>query len=112
MTEATPEPDLAQASYIAADDPVQGSGSMSAAVAAGATPAEMEESAGGIGGGAGGIGGGAGGIGGGAGGVTNRFAEDNETQVPIVKSDKERVGRNDPCWCGSGKKYKFCHGAN
>jgi uncharacterized protein YecA (UPF0149 family) len=21
-----------------------------------------------------------------------------------------RVGRNDPCPCGSGKKYKFCHG--
>ena len=77
---------------------------MSAAFAAGATPAEMEESAGGIGGGAGG--------GGGAAGVTNRFADGNETQAPIVKSDKEKVGRNDPCWCGSGKKYKFCHGAN
>ena len=23
----------------------------------------------------------------------------------------EKVGRNDPCWCGSGKKFKFCHGA-
>ncbi len=21
-----------------------------------------------------------------------------------------RIGRNDPCWCGSGKKYKHCHG--
>ncbi|HET6649714.1 MAG TPA: SEC-C metal-binding domain-containing protein [Candidatus Limnocylindria bacterium] len=21
------------------------------------------------------------------------------------------MGRNDPCWCGSGKKYKRCHGA-
>jgi uncharacterized protein YecA (UPF0149 family) len=20
-----------------------------------------------------------------------------------------RWGRNDPCWCGSGKKYKLCH---
>ncbi|PIU99509.1 MAG: hypothetical protein COY22_01195 [Candidatus Tagabacteria bacterium CG_4_10_14_0_2_um_filter_40_13] len=20
------------------------------------------------------------------------------------------MGRNDPCWCGSGKKYKRCHG--
>lgn len=20
-----------------------------------------------------------------------------------------RIGRNDPCWCGSGNKYKFCH---
>jgi preprotein translocase subunit SecA len=25
--------------------------------------------------------------------------------------DSERIGRNDPCWCGSGKKYKKCHGA-
>jgi preprotein translocase subunit SecA len=21
-----------------------------------------------------------------------------------------KLGRNDPCWCGSGKKYKKCHG--
>lgn len=28
-----------------------------------------------------------------------------------AKSDK-KVGRNDPCPCGSGKKYKKCHGAN
>jgi preprotein translocase subunit SecA len=28
-----------------------------------------------------------------------------------VKSDREKIGRNDPCWCGSGKKYKKCHGA-
>jgi preprotein translocase subunit SecA len=25
--------------------------------------------------------------------------------------NKEKVGRNDPCPCGSGKKYKKCHGA-
>ncbi|MCY0885489.1 MAG: preprotein translocase subunit SecA [Firmicutes bacterium] len=24
---------------------------------------------------------------------------------------RKRPGRNDPCWCGSGKKYKRCHGA-
>jgi len=24
-------------------------------------------------------------------------------------SDKKKLGRNDPCWCGSGKKYKKCH---
>jgi preprotein translocase subunit SecA len=23
---------------------------------------------------------------------------------------KQKIGRNDPCWCGSGKKYKHCHG--
>ncbi len=29
----------------------------------------------------------------------------------VVKADAEKIGRNDPCWCGSGKKYKKCHGA-
>jgi hypothetical protein len=28
-----------------------------------------------------------------------------------VTSEREKVGRNDPCWCGSGKKFKKCHGA-
>jgi len=27
-----------------------------------------------------------------------------------VKREGEKVGRNDPCPCGSGKKYKRCHG--
>jgi preprotein translocase subunit SecA len=27
-------------------------------------------------------------------------------------SEDEKVGRNDPCPCGSGKKFKKCHGAN
>jgi preprotein translocase subunit SecA len=26
-------------------------------------------------------------------------------------ADEDRIGRNDPCWCGSGKKFKKCHGA-
>ncbi|MCI4397343.1 MAG: preprotein translocase subunit SecA [Acidobacteria bacterium] len=30
---------------------------------------------------------------------------------PVVRKE-EKVGRNDPCPCGSGKKYKKCHGAN
>jgi preprotein translocase subunit SecA len=29
----------------------------------------------------------------------------------IVKSERENIGRNEPCWCGSGKKFKKCHGA-
>jgi preprotein translocase subunit SecA len=29
----------------------------------------------------------------------------------VVKDEHDKVGRNDPCWCGSGKKYKRCHGA-
>ena len=28
-----------------------------------------------------------------------------------TSTSKDKVGRNDPCWCGSGKKYKKCHGA-
>jgi preprotein translocase subunit SecA len=28
-----------------------------------------------------------------------------------VVSEQQKVGRNDPCWCGSGKKFKKCHGA-
>ena len=27
-----------------------------------------------------------------------------------VRRDEPKVGRNDPCPCGSGKKYKKCHG--
>jgi preprotein translocase subunit SecA len=38
--------------------------------------------------------------------------DEGESQAPIVKSDREKIGRNEPCWCGSGKKYKLCHGAN
>jgi preprotein translocase subunit SecA len=30
---------------------------------------------------------------------------------PVVKSEQQQIGRNDPCWCGSGKKFKRCHGA-
>jgi preprotein translocase subunit SecA len=32
------------------------------------------------------------------------------TASPTVKRREEKVGRNDPCPCGSGKKYKKCHG--
>jgi hypothetical protein len=31
--------------------------------------------------------------------------------IKQVKRDEPKVGRNDPCPCGSGKKYKKCHGA-
>jgi preprotein translocase SecA subunit len=32
-------------------------------------------------------------------------------KVETVRRDGDKVGRNDPCPCGSGKKYKKCHGA-
>jgi preprotein translocase subunit SecA len=31
---------------------------------------------------------------------------------PRVKADEQKVGRNSPCPCGSGKKYKKCCGAS
>ena len=39
-------------------------------------------------------------------------AADGEIQLPhvTVRRDTPKVGRNDPCPCGSGKKYKHCHG--
>ena len=36
--------------------------------------------------------------------------QDRERKTEPVRVDK-KVGRNDPCPCGSGKKYKHCHGA-
>jgi len=35
----------------------------------------------------------------------------SENPETVVKTDRDKIGRNDPCWCGSGKKYKKCHGA-
>ena len=31
-------------------------------------------------------------------------------KIETVRRDGDKVGRNDPCPCGSGKKYKKCHG--
>jgi preprotein translocase subunit SecA len=36
----------------------------------------------------------------------------DDAPVKPVRRDEPKVGRNDPCPCGSGKKYKKCHGAN
>ena len=35
----------------------------------------------------------------------------SEVIETVVKDEHDKIGRNDPCWCGSGKKYKKCHGA-
>ncbi len=41
--------------------------------------------------------------------------EEEEAQPAFVEQrrldETEQIGRNDPCWCGSGKKFKKCHGA-
>jgi len=115
IAEPAPEPDLGRAVYEAADDPVAGTVALSAQlladrgtqldptspappgggplaqsplpVAAGAAPAAR-------------------------GGQPRQPAPvEEETLVPVVKAPQEKIGRNDPCWCGSGKKFKFCHGA-
>jgi preprotein translocase subunit SecA len=69
--------------YSAPEDPVQGSKGLPAAAATTAegAPASAPEA--------------------------NR---DQGVNTPIVKSDWEKTGRNEPCPCGSGKKYKQCHG--
>ena len=35
--------------------------------------------------------------------------DSDPSQQPFVRKDR-KVGRNEPCWCGSGKKFKQCHG--
>jgi preprotein translocase subunit SecA len=44
-----------------------------------------------------------------AGGRAARTSGEGPTTAP-VKRERPKVGRNDPCPCGSGKKYKKCHG--
>ena len=102
LAEPAAEPDLDRASYMAADDPVQGDGAISAAFAAASRPSssrrprhgrmrQRERRP--------------------AGSPTG-WPTTARPRLPIVKSDREKIGRNDPCWCGSGKKFKLCHGAN
>jgi len=51
-----------------------------------------------------------------AAGVSQEYGGEQELQpMPIVEQrvldEEHQVGRNDPCWCGSGKKFKKCHGS-
>ncbi len=39
----------------------------------------------------------------------NEAAEEKQANTPFVREDR-KIGRNEPCPCGSGKKYKQCHG--
>jgi preprotein translocase subunit SecA len=41
-----------------------------------------------------------------------RMAGSASAEAPAQRRTGDKVGRNDPCPCGSGKKYKKCHGAN
>jgi preprotein translocase subunit SecA len=44
----------------------------------------------------------------------NGAGEEHLLPTPVEQrrvDENDQIGRNDPCWCGSGKKYKKCHGA-
>jgi uncharacterized protein len=40
------------------------------------------------------------------------LTEEHRYHVETVRRETPKVGRNDPCPCGSGRKYKQCHGSN
>ncbi|MEA2379597.1 MAG: preprotein translocase subunit SecA, partial [Thermoleophilaceae bacterium] len=52
---------------------------------------------------------------GGAVALEDEGEEQTISPLPVVETrrldENEKIGRNDPCWCGSGKKFKKCHGA-
>jgi len=39
--------------------------------------------------------------------ITNVTDSENASSIP---NEHKEIGRNDPCWCGSGLKFKKCHG--
>ena len=43
---------------------------------------------------------------------TRREIYEKETGATVVRREGKKIGRNDPCPCGSGKKYKNCCGRN
>jgi len=127
---ASEAPDLDKAVYAAAEDPVAETSSLAGSMAAergaqvAAQSSVLTQPVGPVGG-DGAIGGGDG-AGAGAGNgngngrkrqrgakaqVSRPNAPDPDAMRPTVKAQTEKVGRNEPCWCGSGKKFKFCHGA-
>jgi preprotein translocase subunit SecA len=110
---AAAEPDLTRAFYAAAEDPVAETGALASAllleqganVAPQTTAIPTPEPTGN------GAAGGNGSRSGAKAQVKRPNTPDPDSLAPVVKQQHEKVGRNDPCWCGSGKKYKFCHGA-
>jgi preprotein translocase subunit SecA len=105
IQEPSAEPNLDRAVYVAAEDPVAETSALAGVMAAemGANVAPVEQAlpsapANGSPNGAKAL-------------IKRPNAPDPEALVPITKAEHEKVGRNDPCWCGSGKKFKFCHGA-
>jgi preprotein translocase subunit SecA len=53
-------------------------------------------------------------VGAGAGAGRQQVLRENradQAAVPAPRANGKKIGRNDLCYCGSGKKYKRCHGA-
>jgi preprotein translocase subunit SecA len=42
-------------------------------------------------------------------GNADQTAKSGEKAFPSQSTSNRKIGRNDPCWCGSGKKWKKCH---
>jgi preprotein translocase subunit SecA len=100
VLDQAPADELTGAQYLAADNPVQGDAGFARALAAGPAPGEEVVFAGEPGPASP-----AGGLAGGSGAVATAPAK------PVVKDSMfANVGRNEACPCGSGKKFKFCHG--
>jgi preprotein translocase subunit SecA len=93
------EPDLARATYEAADDPVAGTLALAPVLMAD-RGAQVDPTVQAVP-----I------AGNGRAGRSAAGQQIGETLVPTVKAPHEKIGRNAPCWCGSGKKFKLCHGA-
>jgi preprotein translocase subunit SecA len=103
------EPDLQGAVYEAAEDPVAETGALAGALAAeqGTNVPGLRQAQGPASGPAPGPG-----RANGAKDLIKRpNAPDPDALVPITKAENQKLGRNEPCWCGSGKKFKLCHGA-
>ncbi|MHB1487272.1 MAG: preprotein translocase subunit SecA [Acidimicrobiales bacterium] len=110
MAEPLDEPDLSAASYEAADDPVQPAWVGPAAPDSGSAPASVFGSGTEPGGARPGFGGnGAGSIEAGAPGLGSP-GDLGGVAAPVQRSEHDKLGRNEPCWCGSNKKFKLCHG--
>ena len=43
--------------------------------------------------------------------VEHRGDVEGSGKPATIRREEEKVGRNEPCPCGSGKKYKKCHGS-
>jgi preprotein translocase subunit SecA len=109
------DPDYAQAAFVAAEDPAAGLGETSATTAAQATggpPQSVADAAGQ----ASRPGAQAGASGPEPQRATGKGAPSRGQISPsgtrIVSATPAKVGRNEPCWCGSGRKFKVCHGAS